>query len=391
MSNYRCKLAGLTSLLAVATLVLSACGGGSDLRKPKEITELKHPAYEMKVEWKANGGAGTGKSDSNFVPAVAGDFVYVANHDGEVVAFRLSNGDKAWSRRLDDDLMAGPTVVDDKLLVASREGKIMALSVDDGKEEWHTRLSSEVVSRPVGDGDYVLARTVDGNTAAMEMDTGRRLWTLDSSVPNLTMRGTAVPIIADGVVYLGLDNGKLQAVDLETGEKHWEQRVAIPSGRSELDRIVDVDADPLLDGDQLYAISAGQSLMAMDRQSGQIDWQEKYSSSRNMALDETNIYLTDLDDIVYGIARADGEESWKQDDLKYRKLSAPAVVGDHVAVGDFEGYVHWLSANDGSIEGRGQPFGSAIQAQPVALGDDRAVVLSTDGELAVVRLTSRGS
>lgn len=390
MKNYRRTLACLMPLLLVAaTVSLSGCGGGSTLVQPEPLTELPHPAYHMQVLWHANGGSGAGKYASGFVPAVASGRVYTANRDGEVVARALDDGHRVWHVHTDRHLISGPSVADGMLLMGTRNGRVIALSADDGSKDWSADLSSEVIAAPAGTADIAVARTVDGHVAALDMASGDRLWSIEASVPNLTMRGTASPVIQGDTVYVGMDNGKVQALDLETGEQRWEQTVALPKGRSELDRIVDVDANPLVDGNTVYAISAGGSLVAMNINGGQILWKHKVASEKNLAVDDSNVYVTDMDSVVRAVSRNNGAPVWKQDALKYRKLSAPAVVDGHVLVGDYEGYLHWLSPDDGSIEGRGRPFGQAIRAQPVVIGD-RAIVLGADGEVAAVRFTASG-
>ncbi|HET7314673.1 outer membrane protein assembly factor BamB [Salinisphaera sp.] len=386
MNNYRRTLACLTPLLVAAAVGLTGCGGGSSIAQPKPLTELPNPGFKMQVLWHADGGSGGGKYDSGFVPAVAGGVVYVANLDGEVVALNLSNGHRIWDVDTDEQLISGPAVVDGTLLVGTRNGEIIALSADDGSKVWSADLSSEVIAAPAGTAEVAVARTVDGHVAALDMASGDHLWTIEGSVPNLTMRGTASPVIRGDTVYVGMDSGKVQALDLATGEQRWVQTVALPEGRSELDRIVDVDANPLIDGNVLYAISAGGSLVAMNENGGQIRWKHEVASENNLAVDSANVYATDMDSVVWGVSRATGDTVWKQDALKYRKLSAPAVVDGHVLVGDYEGYLHWLSPSDGSIDGRGHPFGEAIRAQPVVVGD-RAIVLGADGEVAAVRFT----
>lgn len=390
MSNYRRTFACLTPLLIAVAVGLTACGGGSTIEQPKPLTQLPNPAFRMQVLWHANGGNGAGKYESGFEPAVANGRVYVANSDGEVVALNLANGHRVWRVDTHEQLISGPSVADNTLLVGTRNGQVIALSADNGSTDWSADLSSEVIAAPAGASNVVVARTVDGHVAALDMTNGERLWTIEGNVPNLTMRGTASPVIQGNTVYVGMDSGKVQALNLQTGEQRWQQTVALPQGRSELDRIVDVDSNPLIDGNSIYAISAGDALVNMNKNGGQIRWKHKIASENNLAVDNSHIYATNMDGVVWGLSQANGSPVWNQDALKYRKVSAPAVVDGHVLVGDFEGYLHWLSPRNGSIQGRGRPFGEAIRAQPVVVGD-RAIVLGAGGEVAAVRFAASGS
>lgn len=384
MIHRRRVLFCLLSLLAAATLVLSGCGGGSTIAEPKELTQLPTETYRMQVLWHSNGGVGAGKYASGFVPAVADGRVYVANSDGEVVAFNLANGRRLWHTYTETPLISGPSTSGNRLFVGSRDGHVLALDADSGKVDWRADLSSEVIAAPAATNQAVVARTVDGHVAALDTATGDRIWTIEGTVPNLTMRGTSSPVIDDGMIYVGMDSGKVLALDQATGEQRWEQTVAIPQGRSELDRIVDVDADPMIDGQSIYAVSTGGTLAGLTRSGGQIAWKTDLSAENNLAADTGHIYASDLDSVVWGTNRRNGESIWKQDALEYRKLSAPAVVDGKVLVGDYEGYLHWLSPDNGAILARGRPFTEAIRAQPVVVGD-RAIVLGADGEVAAVR------
>lgn len=383
----RRSLISLLPVLAAATVALSACGGSKNIAQPKELTPLPTQTYQMQVLWHSNGGDGAGKYTSGFVPAVADGRVYVANRDGEVVAFNLSNGQRLWHVDTDQQLISGPAAAGGQLFVGTRNGQVLALDASNGQQAWASDLSSEVIAAPAISGQFVVARTVDGHVAALDAASGDRLWTIEGTVPNLTMRGTASPIIHDGTVYAGMDSGKMLALDLTTGERRWDQTVALPQGRSELDRIVDIDGDPLIDGPALYAISAGGTLAGLTVQGGQIVWKADIASENSLAIDGQHVYASDLNGVVWGVNRNNGETVWKQDAFEYRKVSAPAVLGNDILVGDYEGYLHWLSPDNGVELARGRPFGEAIRAQPVVVDDNRAIVLGADGEVAAVRFT----
>ena len=371
--------------VAASALFLAGCGGGSSIAQPKPLAELDAPAYHMQVIWHRNSGEGSGKFESGFVPATGGGLVYTANGDGEVAAFRLENGKRVWHENTDHQFVAGPGLAGDTLLIGTRNGDVVAVSAANGKTLWQTNLASEVLSAPSAAGDIAVARTVDGRVAALDLATGERLWTIESNVPNLTLRGTATPVIVDQTVYIGTDGGKLLALDLSTGEQRWVQTVALPSGRSELERIVDVDGNALITGDTIYVASAGGALVALQRKGGQVRWKEDIASEGNLAVDPRHVYATDLNGGVWSLYRDSGDTDWKTDALGYRSVSAPAVMDGNVVVGDYEGYVHWLSADNGDEIARGHPIGEAINAQPLVLDDNRALILGAEGELALVR------
>lgn len=378
------KIFSLAGVIAVTSMLLTACGGGANVAEPTPLTDLPSPAYRMERIWSTNGGEGAGEYVSGFTPAVSGNRVYVANGDGYVEALNLDNGKRLWRSRTGDRLISGPTVAGDALLMGTRDGQVVALDAATGQRNWTSDLSSEVIASPAFGAGLAIARTLDGRLVALDLATGDRRWTIERTVPTLTMRGTSSPVIVDNTVYVGLDNGKIVALDLATGEQRWEQAIALPSGRSELERIVDIDANPLVLDNELYAVSVGGEMASLSLTSGRVRWQQQVAAESGLAYDDSNIFTSDMDGDVWAVNRITGSKSWEQEALKYRKLSAPAVFDGDLLVGDFEGYVHWLSADDGSIMARGRPFDEAIRAQPVVAGD-RVIVLGAYGEVAALR------
>jgi outer membrane protein assembly factor BamB len=383
------RTCGLAALLVASGALLSACGGGASVTEPTPLTELEAPAYRMNTVWKTDAGEGAGEYVSGFEPAVQGDRLYVGNRDGYVMALDLTSGDKLWRSRTGNRLIAGPTVAGGLLLMGSRDGEIVALSATSGEREWTAELSSEIIAAPAANDELAVARTLDGRLVAIDLATGKRRWTIERNVPTLTMRGTSSPVIEGNTVYAGLDNGQVLALDVSTGEERWSQAIAFPSGRSELERIVDIDADPLLIGNELYAVSAGGQLASLSVTSGRVRWKQPVASESALAYDERNIYTTDRDSDVWAVNRLTGGENWQQDVLKYREVTGPAVFGGDLVVGDYDGYVHWLSADDGSVIARGRPFDEPIRSQPLVV-DDMLIVVGAYGEVAALRFTPSG-
>lgn len=375
---------GLTGILVATATLLSACGGATGVAEPTPLTQLNAPAYRMETVWKTATGEGAGEYVSGFRPAVGNGRLYVGNRDGYVMALDLDSGKKIWRSRTGDRLISGPALAGDLLLLGSRDGKVVALSASSGEREWTAELSSEVVSAPAANNDVAIVRTLDGRLVSLDLATGKRRWTIERKVPTLTLRGTSSPVIVGNTVYAGLDNGKILALDVDTGEERWTQAIAFPSGRSELERIVDIDADPLIVNNELYAVSAGGQLASLATTSGRVRWRHPVASEQALTHDERNVYATDRDSVVWAINLLSGGESWQSDVLKYRKLSGPAMYEGDLVVGDYDGYVHWLSADDGSVIARGRAFKQAIRSQPLVVGN-RVIVVGAYGDVAALR------
>lgn len=378
--------------LLLALLLLwgtSACSildfSKSAANEPADLKRIKNQTLRIQEVWSEDVGKGSGNLLTGFQLAVDGRRVYVANRDGDIVALNLEDGDEVWRTETDLRVISGPSVADGRLLVGTRDGTVVALDTEKGKEIWRADVSSEVLAAPaVGEGSVVV-RTLDGHLIAFDLADGTRRWTAERSVPTLTLRGTSSPVIADGAVYAGMDNGLVVALELDSGELRWEQLIAVPTGRSELERVVDIDASLLLVQGQLYAVSAGKQLASLSLTSGRIRWKQPIASRSGLSFDSDQVFVTDVEGTVWSIDRQTGARVWEQEDLAFRGLSTPAMYRSYVVVGDYEGYLHWLIPEQGTIIARAHPVGDAIRAAPVVVGD-LLLVLATDGE--VVALTA---
>lgn len=385
--NIRRKSLAVASALSIALLALTGCGGAANVTVPTPLPEIVDPAVRMQTVWRTDGGSGTGAYGSGFKLAVDAHKLYVANSDGEVTAISLANGEHVWQTDTGLRLISGPSLAGDTLLIGTRDGLLLALSANDGQELWRANVSSEVLAAPAANGETAVVRTLDGRLVAYELASGDRLWTAERSVPTLTMRGASSPVISGDTVYAGLDNGHVIALDLATGEQRWEQQIAIPSGRSELERIVDIDAGLLLAGNELYAVSAGGQLASLSLTSGRVRWQQQVAAETGLALGARQVFTGDLEDVVWAVNRLTGATSWQQDALRYRDLSAPVVYDGYLLVGDYEGYLHWLTLGDGEVVARAHPVDTAIRTRPVVVGD-MVVVLGSDGQVTAMRAAS---
>lgn len=375
----------------VALLVLVVLGGltgcESTEEKPPEPTELASigkPAFEAKIGWSRSASSGSRGVSRGFRIAAANGRLYVADAKGNVAAHRSDNGERLWRRSVKQRIAAGPGISGDLLTLGTLDGELVALARADGAERWVAPLSGEVLTGASGDGRTTIARSLDGRIYGFSIN-GTRQWAVERSVPTLTLRGTALPLVENERAYLGLDSGRLLCVDLTSGKTLWETPVSLPKGRSELERIVDVDAEPLLADDRLYAVSYGGDLVAMNPITGEIQWKQTAASATGLASDGAQVYVSDNDGRVLALDAATGAIKWKQEALLYRPLSRPAVHGGFVVVGDFEGYVHWLSPRDGKIVARERPFRQAIIAPPF-VEEKRLFVLGDDGTLAAIDL-----
>lgn len=373
-------------------MLLSGCGWlssfviGSDNSTPP--AELKALAQTLPIQtlWSVNASSGSGDTFVHFRPARNGDRLFVAGVDGDVSAIDVRSGSRIWRFDTDIELSAGVGLSAELAIVGSIDGELIALAQSDGSEVWRTRLSSEILTPPVSQNGIVVARAIDGTFTGLNALDGSKVWTYQYTVPALTLRGASRPVIVQDLVIAGLDNGKLQLLALNSGTLVGERRIAPPRGRTELDRMVDIDAEPRLAGSELFVAAYQGNLSALNLDGGQLIWSRDFSSYSGLEVDNNQVYISDAEGAVWALDRRSGSGLWKQSDLLGRRLTAPAISGSFVVVGDLEGYVHWLNRDSGRIVGRVRADNEAIESRPLAVGDT-IFVLSSSGQLGAYRST----
>ncbi len=357
----------------LASLAGCAWFGGSEGVKIAPLPEFV-PSAQAAVAWRiglAKGGRQTLR------PAVVGERVYAVSSAGEVIALDAGSGRQLWRSQLKQTISAGVGATDGIVLVGTNKGEVVALD-DNGKERWRSALNTEALSPPRAAGETVVARSGDGSVFALAQADGKRIWSQQRTPPALTLRELGAPAIAEGNVYAGFPGGKLVAMSLEAGAQLWEASVSVPRGATELERIADVAAEPLLVDEQVCAVAYQGKLACYGTAKGNLEWARELSSARTLARDARNVYAVDDRGMVLAFTRLSGTSLWRQDKLENRKVTGPAVSGDRLAVGDFEGYVHILSTEDGRFLARVPTDGGAIVAEPV-IAAGRFVVQTTKG------------
>jgi outer membrane protein assembly factor BamB len=377
----------LLPLGLAALLIAAGCSKDKDVEPPAAL--VKFPAtLPVKKLW--GEGVGGGKKQSvlrlGLGPAVDNGVVFAASHKGEVLAASLDTGRHLWVKKLKIPISAGPGAGAGMVVVGSSKGAIVTLDGATGRELWRTRLNSELLSAPAVGEKVIAIRSVDGRLHGLDAHTGKELWSVEQQVPRLSLRGTAIPLIAKEVAISGFDNGKVMAVSLNTGDTVWDSALATPHGRTELDRLVDIDSAVRVAGDNVFAagFQGRTAMLALD--SGQIWWAHDMSSYRGLAVDEDNLYVTQSDGIVVALRQRDGSELWRNQKLKLRRLSTPVLTSTAVAVADFQGYLHWLDKTTGELVARERVAKERISNSPASVGDT-VVVLTDRGKLAAFRAT----
>jgi outer membrane protein assembly factor BamB len=241
---------------------------------------------------------------------------------------------------------------------------------------------------PVAAQGRVFAQTIDGELLALDADTGEQLWSYSSQVPLLTLRGTSTPVTSRDIVYAGFASGKVVGLRASNGEPIWDQRIMLPEGRSELERIVDVDAAPLLVGGDVYAQAYQGRLMRIAARDGRPRWEAEVSSFQNLAEGYSQIYAVEEKDTVTAVDQSRGDVVWQHDLLARRSLTAPLAFSNYVVVGDAEGYLHVMAQRDGRMMGRTKIGGKGLRT-PFTLADGTIYVLDNAGGLHAYSVSTR--
>lgn len=395
----------LTAALAAA---LSACSvfDDEDAVVPAPLPE--NQTLELKPLWERSVGSGLGDGYSRLSPAAGAGKVFVADYEGQVLALESAGGSTLWEKELSSDINPKP---DSKwyefwrwfgssthpartagavglggglILVGTLDAEVIALDAETGEEKWRNLVSSEVVAPPAFADGKVLVRTIDGKLFALDAETGKRAWLYDRSVPILTLRGTSAPTSARGAAIASFDSGKVAAMLIGDGRVVWEKGVTSARGRSEFDRVNDIDADPVVVDEIVYAVSYHGQVAALDLRGGDIIWQRELSAHEQLGVDADQLYVTDESSQVRALDRRTGASVWSSSDLKDRSLTGAVPFGQYIAVGDFEGYVHFLARADGRYLGRYEVDGDGIVSAPVVV-EDTLYVYGRSGDLAAFK------
>ncbi|MFN3579376.1 MAG: outer membrane protein assembly factor BamB [Pseudomonas sp.] len=371
--------------LGMAALLVVGCSGSGKKELPPAELEKFTAEAEFERAWSRNIGSGQGKRFNKLVPAMDGLTLYAADNRGRVIAMERDSGDVIWQVRLKERLSGAVGVGGGRVMVGTLDGEVIVLAEEDGSELWRAQVSSEVLAPPQTNGDVVVVQTQDDKVTALDITTGEQRWIFESSLPVLTVRGHSTPVVNLRRVYAGLASGRVVSLAADTGLPLWEERVAQPQGRSELERMVDIDGDLLLVDDTLYVVSFQGVLAAMDAETGNVRWNHPASSHAGPSEGFGSLYVSHAGGRVEAIDRGRATSLWTNEELLRRNLTAPVAFSSYVAVADFEGYVHLLAQTDGRLVARTRVDRKGVRAEPIVVGDT-LYVYGNSGNLVALKL-----
>ncbi len=381
----------MNSANKLCTLVLlcfiAACGGETDNSEPPApLTDIEAPVA-LEQNWKLDTRAASNTAAYRLRPLIIGDQAYTIDTSGMIVCVDIATGRKLWKYATDLPALSGLGGNEKLVIATSGDGDIAAFKmVENGLEPlWKIRIGSEIRATPVVNDDQVFVRSVDGKLQSLAIADGSQQWVVSRRVPVLSLTGNSQPLVDVQLVYAGFDDGKLIAFDRRNGKIRWESTISIPSGRTEVERLVDLDGQFVMRNGVIYVSSFQGRLAAVVAANGDLLWARDFSSFQSMAIDDNAIYLSADNSDLWSIDRRTGSAFWKQDVLHARKITAPSIVNDKLVVADLSGYLHWFDTTDGKLVGRIQATAERNYVQPL-IWRDSVLTLDRDGSLSSVSL-----
>ncbi len=371
-------------------LVLTSCNTIDkriDVLGKKNLEQIVNPFQAKKIFDKK---MVTLKSDyilnSGILLEKGNNQLFTGDFAGNVIAIDL-NGRILWKQFLKNSVTAGPVLAENKIFVITSEAKLFCLGAENGEILWSAPISSDALAAPAISGGIGFIHTLDGGLSAVNLKDGRQLWRISTVLPNMTLRRASAPIVYDKYVVAGFANGKLFAVNKENGTVLWSHNISNPKGRSELQRITDIIADPVIVNNVVYAVSYQGNLTAIKLDSGELLWEKELSSYSGIIIDGNAVYISTIDGKVLAIDNKTGTIFWVQEDLQGRVLSKPIVFDKYLVIGDQDGNLHFLDKLYGYTKGRVFLDSSGISISPLVINKNKLYVLTNNGSLEILEIS----
>ncbi|HLB42626.1 MAG TPA: outer membrane protein assembly factor BamB [Gammaproteobacteria bacterium] len=383
MINYHSKIL----LLSIITLFISACHGFFEKDNTPEPTPLTKITPEIKPVriWVTKAGTGIGSDYLKMGISANHLAIFIASSNGVVTSIDKKSGLQNWQINTGLPITTSPGMGDGLMVLGSRRGDVLTLQQNTGKLVWKTTIASQPFAKPAIKNGKIIIKTIDGMIRALSCKDGHEIWLFQQIEPNLILHSASNPLIEDQDIIIGFSNGNLVKLNLNDGQLIWTQAMAIPQGAFAIQRMIDIDADPILFEQHLYAATYQGKINAINWSNGKIRWSHDISSYTGMIADNNTVYITDANSHIWAFDTNSGLVNWRQDKLRARVLTSPAIQGNYVAVGDAQGYLHWLNKQDGHIVAR--DYLGAMYATPL-VQNGVLYALTHNGYLAAYTLSS---
>ncbi len=372
-----------SAIAIIGILLLSGCNTiehKSEALTKSPLPVLSEHKITPKLIWSNSRNAGVGKSDAKLRLAVTESEVVVADYHGKILALKRDTGGLIWQTKGKKPILAGPSVAEQKIFIGT-SGQVLAYRLLNGEFLWQAEVGGSVLATPQGNRGMVFVHVMDGSVVALNAENGRQLWRYNLTTPALMLRQSSSPVLFGDYVVVGFANGKLSALHRMDGTPEWEREIAVAKGRSDVQNMVDIGADPVIKDNVVYVVSYQGRVAALELETGALIWDRELSSYAGLAVTDHAVFISDSSGVVWALNRKTGEVLWKQGGLTGRCLTSPVILNNFVIVGDGDGYLHWMLQQDGNFKGRILIDSKGLEAVPI-VRDNIVYVLGRGGKVA---------
>ena len=353
---------------------------------PSPLAQFE-PKIKPRPLWNTRVYFGMNHEDLKFNPVIRHDDILIVSQSGTITSVNKNTGKIQWTRQLDTTVSSGIAVNDQLLVVGTKNGEVIALSALDRRQLWTANTHSEILATPALSSNLVIVKSIDGKVSAFSSSDGQLLWRHQEVEPSLILRSASTPQLLPKAVVVGYANGKVEKLALKDGHAIWTQAVATAEGAFAIQRMIDIDADPVILNNHVFAATYQGKIVGLRLDTGTIFWNHDLSSYTGIAVDASRVYVSDAKSHIWAFDQHNGQLVWKQTELTYRRITGPVLMGSYLVVGDAEGVLHWLDTKDGSLVGRSQISGTAITAKPV-VSNKSIYTITRDGYLTAHSMDS---
>jgi outer membrane protein assembly factor BamB len=364
----------------VSVFILMSCASES-LHVPKPIAEIRSPE-RLLIQWNID--ALSSSDAGSFVPVVDGEAIFTADSSGEILKVDITDGTIINQIRLKYKLSSGTAVSNDSIFVTTVSGDLLSVNKATGEVRWTVHLPTISIEAPQVMSNVVVVKTNDAEVLAYNSNTGSLLWVYQTTTPPLTLRAynTFQTVLPD-VLIVGQPGGKLSLLNLTNGNPIWEDLVAIPEGSTDLDKLTDIVARPVLKNKQICVASFNGKIECIDAVSNNIMWDKKFSSNKGLLLDEQNVYAVNTDSVVYAFDKSTGSVVWENADFQYHVLGDPVFLGNNLLIVETDGHINLLNSASGKLVARIKSNLKNGVALPWS-DKDKVIVQSGNGHIAKI-------
>lgn len=377
------------AVLALMTTAVVGCNRGIKpvVHDPVKLVQIAQPVSVLQPVFSVDvGNKKVSKKDPLALQVgYSNAQIVTASRGGEVTGFD-STGQRLWSMNVGNQITGGVALdpLSQTAIISTRNGMVMAFDSATGAKRWEQQLSGSVLTPALISNNRVVLSANNGFLHGLSLQTGQSIWQFATQVPAISVRGSAAPtLLDDKTALLATADGRLHAITTDSGLPQWSRRVGVGAGSSEVERMSDVDGMPIVDNNQLYAISYSGQLLGIDLTSRQVMFVNELASLKALAVNNKQVIATSSEGKVVAYDRINGNVLWESEALAYRELTNPVMIGNYIAVGDLEGVVHLFNPATGDIVSRVQTKGALTNLQ---VQGSRLMTQSVSGQVAIWQL-----